>query len=119
MQNDLQPNRTLANSIAIKNKGEPKILDQVRNQFRLLHSSKRTEEAYVGWIRRFLVHAKEQYGDWVHPSQLGNKDINAFLTMLAVDRAVAASTQNQALAALVFRNSKLRSSMLLNFTAKI
>ena len=81
MQNDDAHELTVAGSIAAKNAGQPKLLDEVRNRFRLLHSSKRTEEAYVDWIRRFLVHAKEQYGDWVHPKQLGNNDINAFLTM--------------------------------------
>ena len=107
MQNDDAHELTVASSIAVKNKGQPKLLDEVRNRFRLLHSSKRTEEAYVGWIRRYLVHAKEQYGDWVHPKQLGNNDINAFLTMLAVDRKVASSTQNQALSALVFLYTKV------------
>ena len=107
MQNDDAHELTVASSIADKNKGQPKLLDEVRNRFRLLHSSKRTEEAYVGWIRRYLVHAKEQYGDWVHPKQLGNNDINAFLTMLAVDRKVASSTQNQALSALVFLYTKV------------
>ena len=107
MQNDDAHELTVASSIADKNKGQPKLLHEVRNRFRLLHSSKRTEEAYVGWIRRYLVHAKEHYGDWVHPKQLGNNDINAFLTMLAVDRKVASSTQNQALSALVFLYTKV------------
>ena len=65
MQNDNASELTVAGSIAAKNRGQPRLLDEVRNRFRLLHSSKRTEEAYVGWIRRYLVHAKEKYGDWV------------------------------------------------------
>ena len=89
MQNDNAYERTVAGSIAAKNIGQPRLLDEVRNRFRLIHSSKRTQEDNVGWIRRYLVHAKEKYGDWVHPKLLGNKDINAFLTMLAVDRKVA------------------------------
>ena len=107
MQNDDAYELTVAGSIAAKNIGQPKLLDEVRNRFRLLHSSKRTEEAYVGWIRRYLVHAKEQCGAWVHPKLLGNKDINAFLTMLAVVRKVASSTQDQALSALIFLYTKV------------
>ena len=52
MPNDKPAKLTLASSIAAQNQGQPKLLDQVRNTFRMLHSSKRTEEAYVGWIRR-------------------------------------------------------------------
>ena len=89
MQNVDAYDLTVSASIADKNICQPKLLDEVRNRFRLLHSSKGTEEAYVGWIRRYLVHAKEKYGDWVHPKLLENKDINAFLTMLAVDQKVA------------------------------
>ena len=65
MQNVDAYDLTVSASIADKNIGQPKLLDEVRNRFRLLRSSKRTEEAYVGWIRRYLVHAKEKYGDWV------------------------------------------------------
>ena len=90
-----------------KHRWQPKPLDQVRNQFRLLHNSKRTEEAYVGWIRRYLQFTKVRHGQWIHPSQLGDEDINAFLSMLAVDRNVAASTQNQSLSALLFLYSKI------------
>jgi integron integrase len=64
---------------------------------RARHYSFRTEEAYVAWIKRFIFfHGK------THPSAMGPDDVNAFLTSLAVDGDVAASTQNQALAAILF-----------------
>ena len=74
-----------------------KLLDQVRRSIRLHHYSIRTERAYVGWIRRFIL-----FHDKRHPKDLGEQEIAAFLTWLAVDRHVAASTQDQALSALVF-----------------
>jgi integron integrase len=75
----------------------PKLLDQVREAVRVRHYSIRTEEAYVRWTRRFvLFHGKR------HPGELGPEAIAAFLTHLAVRENVAASTQNQALNALVF-----------------
>ena len=73
------------------------LLAQVRRQLRLQRMSPRTEEAYVAWIRRYvLFHGKR------HPSLLRERDVSAFLTDLAVRRRVSASTQNQALAALLF-----------------
>lgn len=76
---------------------EPRLLDRVREALRVRHMSKRTEEAYLQWIRRFILfHGKR------HPADMGEKEINAFLTDLAVKRHVAASTQTQALCALLF-----------------
>ena len=76
---------------------QPKLLDPVRNLIRAKHYSIRTEETYVGWIRKFvLFHGKK------HPKDLGEKEIRSFLTHLAVNRKVAASTQNQAFNALLF-----------------
>ena len=73
----------------------PKLLDRVRDAIRVRHHSRRTEEAYVHWIRRYIVfHGKK------HPSTMGVEDVSAFLTWLAVERRVSASTQNQALSAL-------------------
>ena len=73
------------------------LLGMVRRQVRLKRMSPRTEEAYVGWIRRYVVfHGKR------HPSNLGERDIASFLTHLAVQRRVSASTQNQALASILF-----------------
>lgn len=77
---------------------------------RALHVAKRTEEAYLSWIYRFLKFNKEKQGQWVHPQALGNDEINEFLTSLAVDRNVAASTQNQALSALLFLFTKVLQS---------
>ncbi|MFO0067547.1 MAG: phage integrase N-terminal SAM-like domain-containing protein [Pirellulaceae bacterium] len=85
---------------------EPKLQDQLRHKMRMLHVAKRTEEAYIAWIYRYLCFARNLHGQWIHPSQLSDREINAFLTHLAVDRKVAASTQNQALAALLFLYKK-------------
>jgi integron integrase len=75
----------------------PRLLDQVRDVIRTRHYSLRTEEAYVAWIRRFILfHGKR------HPTEMGAGEVGAFLTHLAVDRDVAASTQNQARSALLF-----------------
>jgi integron integrase len=76
---------------------EPKLLDRLREAVRLRHYSRRTEEAYATWVRRFIVfHGKK------HPSQMGGDEIGGYLTYLAVERKVSASTQNQALSALLF-----------------
>jgi len=83
--------------ILSRDKKQPKLLDEVRFAIRAKHYSLRTEEAYVNWIKRFIFfHGKQ------HPLELGEKQINQFLTYLAVDQHVAASTQNQALCALIF-----------------
>lgn len=81
---------------------EPKLLDQVRALIRTMHYSIRTEEAYVDWIRRFILFHKKR-----HPSQMGKAEIEAFLSHLAVDRRVAASTQSQAKSALLFLYQKV------------
>lgn len=75
----------------------PRLLDRVRQAIRTRHYSDRTEQTYVAWICRFIRF--HQYGN---PSQMGRKEIEAFLTHLAVQRRVAAATQGQALAALLF-----------------
>jgi integron integrase len=62
----------------------------------------RTEEAYVQWIDQFLRFHRDQLGQWRHPKEMGSQEVNQFLTYLAVERRVAASTQNQALSALLF-----------------
>src|SRR5574340_253814 len=75
----------------------PKLLDEVRAAIRLRHYSIRTERAYVEWIKRYILfHGKR------HPREMGAEEVTAFLSHLAVDGKVAASTQNQALAALLF-----------------
>ena len=76
---------------------KPKLLDRVRQAVRARHYSTRTENAYVTWIRRFILfHGKR------HPIEMGEPEINQFLTDLAVTKKVSASTQNQALSAILF-----------------
>ena len=69
-----------------------KLLDQVRDAIRVKHYSIRTEEAYVNWIKSYILFYNKR-----HPQEMGVSEIEAFLTHLAVDQNVAASTQNQAL----------------------
>lgn len=76
---------------------EPKLLDQVRGKIRLKHYSIRTEQAYTDWIRRFIL-----YFDKKHPRDMGDAEVEQFLTHLAVNGRVSASTQNQAKCALLF-----------------
>jgi integron integrase len=76
---------------------KPKLLDQVRDAIRTRHYSRRTEKTYVGWIKRYIY-----FHDKRHPKNMGRSEIEAFLTHLAVNRNVAASTQNQAFNALLF-----------------
>ena len=77
--------------------GAPRLLDQVRSRIRVKHYSIRTEEAYVDWIRRYIRFHRNR-----HPVDLSATDVEEFLTRLATDRGVAASTQNQAKSALIF-----------------
>ena len=74
-----------------------KLLDQLSNTLRLQHYSYRTEQAYVDWVRRFILFHQKR-----HPQTMGAPEIQAFLTHLATERKVAASTQNQALSAILF-----------------
>ena len=67
----------------------------------------RTEEAYIKWLEEFLRYHRDKTGQWRHPKELGNEAINDFLTHLAVDRNVAASTQNQAFSAILFLYRKV------------
>jgi len=81
----------------MENTVKPKLLDQVRDKIRVKHYSIRTEKAYSDWIKRFILfHGKK------HPSELGAEAVSQFLTYLAAERDVAASTQNQALSAILF-----------------
>src|SRR5436189_4212918 len=76
---------------------KPKLLDRVRHAVRARHYRRRTEKAYVHWIKRYIFfHGKR------HPAEMGAAEVTAFLTALAVRERVAASTQNQALNALLF-----------------
>jgi integron integrase len=75
----------------------PKLLDRVRWQLRVKHYSIRTEQAYLDWIRRYILFHHKR-----HPNEMGEKEITEFLTHLAIEKNVAASTQNQAFSALLF-----------------
>jgi integron integrase len=75
----------------------PKLLDQVRNKIRLKNYSIRTEQAYVDWTRRFIL-----FHGVRHPGSMGPQEVQEFLSHLVLDRNVAASTQRQALSAIVF-----------------
>jgi hypothetical protein len=76
---------------------KPRLLDRVRAAIRTRHYSRRTEKAYVAWIRRYILfHGKR------HPLEMGGLEVTRFLTSLAVEGHVAGSTQNQALSALLF-----------------
>jgi integron integrase len=79
------------------NEDSPKLLDIVRGKIRLKHYSIRTEQAYVDWIKRYILHFDKQ-----HPKDLGAVHVEQFLTYLAVNGKVSASTQNQAKSALLF-----------------
>jgi len=74
-----------------------RLFDEVRRKLRLHHYSLRTERAYLGWIRRFIVDNNRR-----HPREMGGREVERFLSLLAVRGKVAPSTQNQALAALLF-----------------
>src|SRR5437868_11890080 len=76
---------------------KPKLLDEARNVARLRHLSLKTEKAYLGYIRRFILFHQKR-----HPRDMGPPEIRAFLTHLAVNEHVAASTQNIAFCALLF-----------------
>jgi integron integrase len=76
---------------------QPKLLDVVRSRIRLKHLSRRTEEAYVYWIKRYIL-----FFGKCHPREMGEREMEQFLSNLAVKESVAASTQNQALNALLF-----------------
>jgi len=73
------------------------LLGQLRARLRTRHYSRKTEVAYVNWVRRFV-----QFHGRRHPRTMGSREISAFVTHLATERHVSASTQNQALAAVLF-----------------
>jgi len=74
-----------------------KLLDQVRHVIRKKHYSIRTEQAYTNWIKKFILFNNKR-----HPKDMGEKEISQYISYLAVKKNVAASTQNQALNAVVF-----------------
>ena len=82
---------------ADKARQPPKLLDQMRESMRARHYSPRTEDTYCQWVRRYILFHQKR-----HPADMGEREINAFLTHLAVKDKVSASTQNQALSAILY-----------------
>lgn len=76
---------------------QPRLLDRVREAIRRKHYSRRTEETYIHWIKRFILYFGKR-----HPMEMGATEVTAFLNHLATERHVASATQNQALSALLF-----------------
>lgn len=76
---------------------EPRLLDRVRSAIFVRHYSRRTEEAYIYWLRRYV-----RFNGIRHPRELGRRDVERFLSNLATEGRVSGSTQNQALSALLF-----------------
>ncbi len=92
--------RTLAHVVHETSPAEPpkpRLLDRVREALRTRRYSRQTEKAYVAWIRRYILFHHKR-----HPLEMGAPEITRFLSALAVEGNVAASTQNQALSALLF-----------------
>jgi integron integrase len=81
---------------------QPKLLDELRSALRTRHYSPRTEKAYCLWVRRFIIFNRMR-----HPADMGEAEVNTFLTHLAVNQGVSASTQTQALSALLFLYRKV------------
>jgi site-specific recombinase XerD len=74
-----------------------KLLDQLRDAIRAKHYSYRTEQTYIDWCKRYILYHEKR-----HPAEMGVPEIQAYITYLATDQQVAASTQNQALSAILF-----------------
>ena len=87
----------MKNQEVYRHKKPRKLLDQVRDIMRLKHYAYRTERTYTGWIKRFIL-----FHDKKHPGEMGEPEVEAFLTWLAVEKKVVKSTQNQAFNALIF-----------------
>jgi site-specific recombinase XerD len=85
----------------MKDEKKPKLLEQVREVIHIKHYSLRTEESYINWIKRFIFFHNKK-----HPIEMGEKEIGQFITHLAKDKKVSASTQNQALCAIIFLYKK-------------
>ena len=84
-------------AVSLVRDAKPKLLGQLRESLRARHYSRRTEQTYRNWVKRFIY-----FHNVRHPAEMGEPEINAFLTHLAVKDKVSASTQNQALSALLF-----------------
>ena len=91
------PMAPLSVSVSTETTSPPRLLDRVRAAIRVRHFSPLTEKAYVGWIKRFIF-----FFDKRHPDQMGELEISTYISQLATEQKVSASTQNQALCALLF-----------------
>lgn len=89
----------------VPDRPKPKLLDQLREAFRSRHYSRRTEQTYCHWVKQFIF-----FHNVRHPAEMAEPEMNQFLTHLAVKEHVSASTQNQALSALLFLLQKARHS---------
>lgn len=88
----------LKRPVPVKSTGsKPKLMEQVKTASRSRHYSRWTEQAYRNWLKRFIYFHRVR-----HPGEMGENEINTFLTSLALKEKVSSSTQNQALAALLF-----------------
>ena len=102
----LRPMESQAAPVSMPSPTEPrpkKLLEQVRDAIRRKHYSPRTEQSYINWIKRFIFYHGKR-----HPDDMGAKEVEAFLTHLAVLEHVAASTQNQAFSAILFLYREVR-----------
>lgn len=87
----------MSSTLLVAPPSSPRLLEQVRERIRVKHYSLRTEQAYVGWIKRYILFHRKR-----HPRDMGKLEVEAFLGALAVERNVSAATQTQALSALLF-----------------
>jgi len=90
-------NTSLKKLTLIRATEKPKLLDQVRNNLRVKHYSKKTEEAYTSWIKQFII-----FNNKTHPEKLGKEEIQKFLNYLTTERNISSSTQNQALQGILY-----------------
>ena len=97
LKRDVQRDSVACAPVVLLQDQQPKLLDQLREALRSRHYSRRTEQTYCQWVKRFIY-----FHNVRHPKDMAETEINAFLTYLAVKEKVAASTQNQALSALLF-----------------
>ncbi|OYW71454.1 MAG: hypothetical protein B7Z37_27695, partial [Verrucomicrobia bacterium 12-59-8] len=80
----------------MSNNPEPKLEDKLRGVLRLKQYSPRTEETYIQWYKRFVLFQAQATGRMRHPAEMGTEEVVAFLTNLAVNKNLTASSQNQA-----------------------
>jgi integron integrase len=106
----MQSQLNMQNQPLVSRPRKSALLEKTRQLMRQLHMSIRTEESYLRWIEEFLRYQKSQSGEWQHPNQMGSAEVNRFLTYLAVERNVAASTQNQGFSAILFLYRKVLNS---------